>query len=128
MRKILVISLGLTLILHACASTGFLMAKAKVNLYQEAYPQKDENAHIDIYKTQKPDKKYVEFAEITCNDTNDNWALQQTLIKAREIGADGIIIIGKSGSYGYGVPVGNVVVATSESYGIKAIAIKYIDE
>ena len=128
MRRTLLIYLVLSLLLYSCASTGFLMAKAKVNLYRTAFPPKDEYAQIDIYRTQTPDKKYIEIGEITCGDTNDEWALKQTLIKAREIGADGIIILGKSGSYGAGVPIGNMVYVASESYGIKAIAVKYLDE
>jgi len=54
--------------------------------------------------------------------------MKQILIKARQIGADGIIILGKSDSYGVGIPIGNMVYVTSESYGIKAIAIKYVEE
>jgi hypothetical protein len=104
------------------------MAKAKVNLYLPAYPPKEENANIDIYRTKTPDIKYIEIGEISCGDTNDEWALKQVLIKARQIGADGIIILGKSGSYGVGVPIGNLSYVASEGYGIKTIAIKYHDE
>ncbi len=128
MKKTLLIYLLLSLLFYSCASTGFLMAKAKVNLYRTAFPPKDENAQIDIYRTQTPDKRYIEIGEITCGDTNDKWALKQTLIKARQIGADGIIIIGKSGSSGAGIPIGNIVYVASEGYGINAIAVKYLDE
>lgn len=105
------------------------MAKAKVNLYGNAYPSKEENANIDIYRTQKPNFDYVEIGEITCPDTDEEWALKQTLKKAREIGADGIIIIGNTGTYGVGVPVGDTLVYSgSESYGLKSVAIKYIED
>jgi len=52
----------------------------KVYICRADYSLKDENAKIDIYKTQTPDKKYIEIGEITCRDTNDEWALEQTLM------------------------------------------------
>lgn len=109
------------MMVYGCASTGFLMEKPKLNLFGNAYPSKSENETIDVYITSKPTKDYIEFAQISCNDTDDNWNMQQVQKKAREIGADGIIIIGKSGTYEVGYS--NVVV--SEEYGISAIAIKY---
>jgi hypothetical protein len=45
--------------------------------------------------------------------------------KAREIFADAIIIIGKAGSSGVGVPIGNLTYVVSEELGMIAIAIKY---
>lgn len=126
MRQLLVIIFLMPVLLCSCKSNGFLMAKAKVNLYGNTYPSKEENANIDIYRTQKPDFEYEEIGEITCADTDEEWALKQTLIKAREIGADGIIILGNAGAYGVGIPVGETMVYSgSEGYGIKAIAIKY---
>ena len=113
------------LIISGCASTGFLMAKAKVTLFGESYPAKSEKEKIDVYMTNKPTQEYVEFAQITCGDTNDKWSLDQITKKAREIGADGIIIIGKAGTSGVGVPIGNSTYIVSEEYGMTAVAIKY---
>ncbi len=113
------------LIMSGCATTGFLMAKAKVSLLGESYPAKSEEAKIDVYITNKPTQEYVEFAQITCGDTNDKWSLEQISKKAREIGADGIILIGKTGTSGVGVPIGNLTYIVSEEYGMTAIAIKY---
>lgn len=101
------------------------MAKAKVTLFGDSYPAKSEDAKIDVYMTNKPKQEYVDFAKITCGDTNDNWSLEQITKKAREIGADGIIIIGKAGSSGVGVPIGNSTYVVSEEYGMMAVAIKY---
>jgi hypothetical protein len=124
--KLVLILMQIPLLLNACARNGFLMAK--VNLYGDSYPSKADDAKIDIYRTKAPSKNYKEIAEITCADTNDEWALDQIVKKAREIGADGIFIVGDAGAYGVGVPVGSSVVYTSaESYGIQAIAIKYIE-
>lgn len=71
-----------TLIISSCASTGFLMAKAQVTLFGESYPAKGEDAKIDVYITNKPTQEYVEFAQITCRDTNDQWSLEQITRKA----------------------------------------------
>lgn len=102
------------------------MAKARVSMYRDAYPAKEESANIDIYRTLRPEQEYIEIGEITCRDTNNDWALKQTLVKAREIGADGIIILGNAGASGVGVPVGDITVySDTEGYGIRAVAIKY---
>lgn len=113
------------LLFSSCASTGFLMAKAKVTLFGDSFPPKDEDAKIDVYMTNKPTQEYIEFAQITCGDTDDNWSLEQITKKAREIGADGIIIIGKAGTSGVGIPMGTLTYVVSEDYGMTAIAIKY---
>ena len=101
------------------------MAKAKVTLFGDSYPPKNEDAKIDVYMTNKPKQEYVEFAQITCRDTNDKWSLEQITKKARKIGADGIIIIGKAGASGVGIPMGNLAYVVSEEYGMNAVAIKY---
>ncbi len=109
----------------SCASTGFLMAKPNVVMYGNPYPEKEKDANIDVYRTTKPDKEYIEIAEISCGDTSKKWNMKQILNKAREIGADGIIIIGKSGTMAVAIPIDKSVYAVSEGYGLKAIAIKY---
>jgi hypothetical protein len=110
----------------SCASTGFLMAKPKVTLFGETYTPKNEDEKVDIYMTNKPTQEYTEFARIICKDTNDKWSLEQITKKAREIGADGIIIVGKAGSSGVGIPMGGYsTYVVSSEYGMTAIAIKY---
>lgn len=109
-----------------CASTGFLMAKPKVTMFGKPYPAKSDDITVDVYMTSMPTNKYIEFAQIVCNDTNDKWCLQQILKKAREIGADAIIIIGKSGSASMGVPIGYSTYVVNEEYGMTAVAIKYM--
>jgi hypothetical protein len=119
------IAVLLVLLSGACASTGFLMAGAQVTLYGAAYAPKLAVARIDVYNTSRPNVGFVEIGQITCADTNDAWSMKQILIKARQIGADGIIITGRAGAYGVGVPIGSMAMVTTQSYGITAIAIKY---
>jgi len=122
--KICALMILLTSLL-GCASTGFLMANSNHISFGQLYPAKEKDSNIDVYYTTVPDKAYMEIAEVSCADTDDSWNLKQILIRAREIGADGIIIIGRTGSYGVGVPIGNMTYITNKGYGMKAIAIKY---
>lgn len=102
-------------------------ATPKVILFGEAYPPKSLDATIDVYSTNKPSVNYKEIGQITCGDeiSSESSNMKQILKKAREIGADGIILIGKAGTSSIGMPVGSFTYYTSESYGIRAIAIKY---
>lgn len=115
----------MSILFCGCASTGFLMASPKVTLFGSAYPAKPPDSRIDVFRATRPQRDIVEIAEISCGDTDDDWNMRQILRKAREIGADGVILLGQSGSYGVGVPIGNMVYATQEGYGLRAIAIKY---
>jgi hypothetical protein len=108
-----------------CASTGFLMEKAKVTLFGEIYPFKEADEKIDIYLTALPMQEYIEFAQIICAASDDDWCIKQIKIEALKIGADGVIITGRVGSSGAGVPVGGIIVTSNRQYGMKAIAIKY---
>lgn len=135
---IMILSLFSLITLFGCAS-------AKVIPFGHIYPPKSADAKIDIFQTKQPDKKYIEIARIECGDTSDDWNMKQILSKARKIGADGIIIIGRVGSYsmmpmsgmtsgvvsgsnnsfsafssGFGTSVGR-------GYGLAAIAIKYTE-
>ena len=120
-----IITITFAISLMGCASNGFLMAKPEVITYGQTYPAKSIGAKVDVFNTTKPEKNYIEIAQITCGDTDDSWNMKQILIRAREIGADAIIVTGRSGSYGVGVPVGNIAYGVAEGYGISAIAIKY---
>jgi hypothetical protein len=108
-----------------CAVCAGCMAAPKVLLYGPAYPAKPADARIDVYNATRPDVAFFEIAQISCGDTEDDWNMKQILIKAREVGADAVIITGRSGTYGMGVPVGNMVFAAGEDYGLTAIAIRY---
>ena len=103
-----------------CASTGFLMGKPKVTVFGDTYPQKAKDEAIDIYMTVKPSREYIEFAKITIEDTNEKWCMEQVLKKAREIGADAVVILGKGM-----VPIGEFSHYVVIDFGMTAVAIKY---
>ena len=123
----LVILLAVTtlVISHGCASTGFMMARPKVTLYGTPLPPKARSAPIEVFETQKPDRPYREVARIEVRDTNDRWSLEQIQKKAREVGADGVIITGRSGRVGAATPVGNGAYGASRDYGMVAVAFVY---
>lgn len=126
-------------------STLFGCAVVKVVPFGPIYPPKNANANIDIYQTKQPDKKYIEIARIEAPAADDNWNMKHLLLKAKELGADGIIITGRVGSYSimpvYGMSSGVVSgsnnsftafgsgfgMSVSEAYGLVAIAIKYTE-
>ena len=115
------------------------MAQPKVLILGEAGSPKTEAENIDIFYTKRPEQEYVEIARIEVGDTNDEYSLNQILMKARSMGADGVVIIGRSGSYGPVISSGtgytsgnnaNTFVTSSgltvsEGYGLVAIAIRY---
>jgi hypothetical protein len=92
-----ILLLSLIVLFTGCASTGFLMATPQVNLFGQTYPPKDDEATIEVFRTNTPTQDYIEIAQITFKDSSDKWNLDQILKKARENGADGIVILGKAG-------------------------------
>ena len=101
------------------------MADPKITMYGQPFPPKGPNEGLEVFQTSLPRRDYIEIARIECADTDDTYNMEQLLIKAREIGADGIIIIGRTGALAIGVPVGNLAIGVGEGYGLAGIAIKY---
>ncbi len=121
------------LVVTGCTSTGFLMASPDVTMIGKAGAPKSPTANIDIYYTNKPEKKYEEIAIVKVGDTDDDWSIKQIKLKARELGGDGAIIIGRAGSYVFVTGAGSGTnsfststgVGAGESYGLEAIVIRY---
>jgi hypothetical protein len=125
-RKIIRKKPFLAIAVSSLCAVVFGCAMPEVTFYGVTYPSKPLDAQIDVYQTALPQREYVEIAMISCGDTDDNWNMKQILEQAREIGADAIIIRGRVGTYGVGVPVGTqMVYGVSEGYGITAVAIRY---
>ena len=109
------------------------MASPEVTMLKEPHAPKQATEHIDVFFTKTPDRPYEEIAIIKVGDTEDEWNLKQIKLKAREMGADGVIITGRVGTYGYGTgigaPSGNIsttsIIGVGEGYGLVAIAIVY---
>jgi hypothetical protein len=108
-----------------CGTSSFMMSKPSVMIFGGTYPPKSDTATIDFFMTLKPTKEYHEFARIICKDSDEKWNIEQVKRKARELGADGIIILGNAGNSGVGIPIGNSAYVSSTGYGITAVALKY---
>jgi hypothetical protein len=128
-----IITAAAIIFLHGC------MAPPQVLMLGDAAPPKSDTEDIDIYYLTRPERDFSEIARIEVGDTNDEYSMEQILLKARGMGADGVIIVGRSGSYGLvsGLGTGYVIgdsssaitsstgMGVSEGYGLVAIAVRY---
>jgi peroxiredoxin len=88
----------------------------------ESYRATNEN-DIEVFSVSQPTKPFVEIAEIILEDSESIKKLKKV---AAKLGADAIIITGSASIDGFGYMLGcGLIVASSESSGKKAIAIKY---
>ena len=115
------------------------MAPPQVIMLGEAGTPKTDAEDIDIYYLTRPERSFKEIARIEVGATNDEYSMEQIMLKAREMGADGVIIVGRSGSIsfaggtGTGYTVGDSTntfitssgVGVGEGYGLVAVAIRY---
>lgn len=95
-----------------------------VDYYAKQYYPPTTN--IDIYQTNKPDKPYIEIAKI---ETNGN--LEKLKNKARELGADAIIMLEETterAAGSFGSVVSGVYMPPSKEKKRQAVAIKYTTE
>lgn len=99
---------------------------ATMTIIGSTYPAKHPSVGVDVYISKLPACEYDEVALIKAdNFSSDNNAMTAVKTKAREVGADAIIIVGSASVSSYNVPVGNFTYSATQKSGIKAIAIKY---
>lgn len=97
------------------------MGKPQVTVFTRTYPAKERSAPVEVFVTSKPSKPYEEIAQIKVNGLNDNRNLEDLRRTAREIGADGLILLPREKAY----TLENATVSESVQYGYTAIAIRY---
>lgn len=100
------------------------MASPKVQAYHHYAPTTTE---LDIYQTQAPARKYTEIGRIEVADTDDDYCMAKAQEEAHRLGADGLIILGRSGTATALLPLGAMAYADSDPYGIVAVAIRYTE-
>jgi hypothetical protein len=99
---------------------------ATVTMYSDPFPVTKTASEIEVYRTTKPDRAYIEIGEIKCSSSSESICLNKIKKKASELGAEAIIITGsastetKTQTLQYGLTA-----STSKDIGLKAIAIKY---
>ena len=101
------------------------MASPKVMRFGPSFDSKSPNAAVEVFQTHVPDRPYQEIALISVGDTDDDYCMEQVLLKARELGADAVILKGRVGTTAAAVPVGGMALASGRDYGLSAIAIRY---
>lgn len=81
---------------------------------------------VDVLRNKPVEKEYFELGELSLKikKSNQDEAVIQLKEKAKEIGADAIIILGEESEGSVIVPIGNLY-ASVDRKSIKAIAIKY---
>lgn len=110
----------------ACVSLA-CCAVPKVIMFDSPFPPKPADAKIQIFSAAMPDRPFIEIAEISCSASSDKYNMKHILIKARQIGADALILKGNTGSSAVAFPVGKVAVAGSSGYGLRFTAIRWKD-
>jgi len=78
---------------------------------------------VDVFRTKPPDRRYDEIGELEVKSKYDD-AVELLVEKAKEIGADAIILMGDRQSGALAVPIGELVYAKSIMK-LWAVAIKY---
>ena len=114
----------LPVVLLLAASPG-CMAAPKVVRFGPTFESRSPNAPVEVFQTRLPDRPYIEVASISVGDTDEEYCMEQTLLKAREVGADAVILKGRVGTTAVAVPVGGVAYAVGNEYGLSAIAIRF---
>lgn len=92
--------------------------------YSEVYYSPTKSVEVIRYKPSE--KEFIEIGELSLRIIKNNQEDAVLLLKekAKEIGADAIIILGENSEGSVLVPIGNLYTSIDKRY-IKAIAIKY---
>ena len=110
----------LILLLSACHSVSF------ISYQDESYPA---SSSVEVFRSKPVDKEYIELGELSLRVKKGLFGNQEEVVlklkeKAKEIGADAIIILGEETEGNVIVPIGDLYTSVDKRY-IKAIAIKY---
>ena len=116
----IIVVLFLSLILSSCYSVDF------VRYSDETYPA---SVSVEVFRNKPVDKEYIELGELSLRVKKGLFSNQEEVViklkeKAKELGADAIIILGEEKEGSVIVPVGDVYTSVDKRY-IKAIAIRY---
>jgi len=119
MKKYVVIFVAF-LFLVSCAP------KPKINVMRYTTDSFRPTNHIDVLHTKPVEKDYMEIAEISIrlNKKTREYGVAYLKEKAKQLGADAIILLGERSRGAVAVPVGSMLLAVPLK-DICAIAIKY---
>jgi hypothetical protein len=117
MKKLLAILLLLTV---SCIKPPSVQV---MRFIEESFPQ---TQNVEVLRTAPSEKEYVEIGEISLRvgSANRPNAILQISEKAKELGADAIILMGERNTGAVALPMGNAMTAVTLQE-IYVIAIKY---
>ena len=116
----LIIILVISLFLSACYSVDF------IKYSEETYSA---TTSVDVFRNKPVDREYIELGELSLRVKKGIFSNQESVVlklkeKAKEIGADAIIILGEESEGSVIVPIGDLYTSVDKRY-IIAIAIRY---
>lgn len=107
----------LALILGGCSTAP----PVKVKRYTTAvYPP---TQHVEVLHTKAPNRDYVELGELSVK-ANDEEAIEYLVEKAKELGADAILLLGERQQGSIAMPIGQMWMAIPAKR-LTAVAIRY---
>lgn len=116
----LIIILVISLFLSAWYSVDF------IKYSEETYSA---TTSVDVFRNKPVDREYIELGELSLRVKKGIFSNQESVVlklkeKAKEIGADAIIILGEESEGSVIVPIGDLYTSVDKRY-IIAIAIRY---
>lgn len=109
----------------SCASTPVIYH----SLSKTSYPK---TTKVDVYKEEKPSKAYIEIGRIEIKDKaeKESKIYELAIKKAKEVGADGIILISEETQQGYIQLLKDTITPGGEEVLKRLIfvAIKYVEK
>jgi|SRR3990170_6994755 len=116
-----IVILFIALFISACSPSVNFMKYSDDN-----YPPTNS---IEVLRNKPVEKEFVELGELSLQVKKGIFSNQEEAVlnlkeKAKEIGADAIIILGEESEGSVIIPIGNLYTSVDKRY-IKAIAIKY---
>lgn len=121
MKTIIPFIVFLTILLSGCSPSVNFMKYSDDN-----YPPTNS---VEVLRKKPVEKEYLELGELSIQVKKGIFSNQEEVVlklkeKAKQIGADAIIILGEESEGSVIVPIGNLYASVDKRF-IKAIAIKY---
>lgn len=120
-------NISITIFLTAILFLGCSPSVNFMRYVDESYPQ---TQSVEVLRNKPVEKEFIELGELSIQIKkgilfgNEEDAVLDLIGKAKEIGADAIIIIGEGSEGNVIVPIGDGYTTVDKRY-LKAIAIKY---
>lgn len=127
MKTLKILSIALLIGTYGFAQNTESKADRKLNRQVQVKKYDDSSysptESLEIYKTNKPERPYIEIAQIETDASRSN-AMELLIAKAKKLGGDAIIMVGQENRGAIAIPIGTMVYAEPVNY-LVAIVIKF---